>query len=437
MNKTIKNILGLVIITGIFSLGAYAESTETNLCMEKGVIFGFFNGVQTTKHQARIARGSLKSTFGDRTEDDEKIKYELFYNYTDGFEDFVETFEQRLKEQDAILGNRFELFFQVLHKEGSWWEKIIETIPALADILGAISDDLQASMVNTLTGWAANPPTIANYAEQQSRISTFILEGKKLLFFAHSQGNLFANSAYDYAVAKVGSDSVKVVHVAPASPTLRGSYTLANLDLVINGLRIAGSVPNITDTMPEYLLRSPGVNGETDILGHGLLEIYLNTTLPMITRIREHVNTAFNTLVSPETEASQGFFTVTLTWDGSGDVDLHTYEPDGSHVYYASPTGTSGYLDVDNTSANGPEHYFASCDESKLLLGDYRISIANFARAEGRTATLQIASWKEGVLSTKSVTLGEATGNNPVYTIFNATIEKDDETGEYNMKLEN
>lgn len=238
-------------------------------------------------------------------------------------------------------------------------------------------------------------------------------------------------------MTKVGSDSVKVVHVAPASPTLRGSHTLANVDLVINGLRIAGSVPDITDTMPGYFLRSPGLNGKTDILGHGLLEIYLNSTLPMIVRIREHVNTALNTLVSPEAQASQGFFTVTLTWNGGGDVDLHTYEPNGSHVYYQSKSGTAGYLDVDNTSANGPEHYFASCDQTKLLLGNYRIAIANYARAEGRTATLQIASWKEGVLGTKSVTLGQATGDNPTYTIFNAIIEKDDENDEYKMKLEN
>jgi len=436
VNKIIKNILGLIVIASLLNVEIYAQENQTNLCMEQGVIFGFFNGVQTTKRQARIARGFLKSTFGDHTEDNEKIKYVLFYNYTNGFEDFVETFEQRLKEQNTILENKFELFFEVRNQNSPWWKKIIEIVPAAADVLGAMVDDMQASAVKTLTGWVADPPTIANYAEQQSRIESFILEGKKLLFFAHSQGNLFATSAYDFATTKVSHDSVKVVHVAPASPTLRGSYTLANLDLVINGLRLAGSVPDITDTMPGYLLRPAGLNGKTDPLGHGLLEIYLNSSFSMINRIREHVETALNTLVSPEIHASQGFFTVTLTWDGRGDVDLHTNEPNGMHVWYSSKSGTTGYLDVDNTVANGPEHYFASCDETKLLLGNYKISIANYARAKGRTATVQLASWKEGVLSTKSVTLGEATGDDPVYSIFNVNVNKDSNTGQYSVKLE-
>lgn len=435
MNKSIKRVFELTLIFTLFNTTLYADD-NTNLCMERGTVFGFFNGVKTTRIEAQIAREYIRHTFGDRTENDEKIKYELFYNYTNGFEDFVETFEQRLQEQDEILGNRFELFFQVLHQEGSWWEKITNIIPATADLLGAISDDLQASILNALTENIANPPTIANYAEHMSRIDNFVLEGKKLLFFAHSQGNLFVNSAYDYTISKIDSASVKVVHVAPASPTLRGSHTLADLDLVINGLRVVGSVPDITDYMPGYLLRPAGLNGKKDILGHGLLEIYLNPSLTMLDRIRDHVTTALNTLVTPNIQVSQGFFTVTLTWNGSGDVDLHTYEPNGSHVYYRHKRGTSGYLDFDNTSANGPEHYFASCDQSQLLLGNYRIAIANYSRADGRTATLQLASWKEGVLSTKSVTLGQATGNDPVYSIFNLSIEED-ESGEYQVNLLN
>lgn len=52
--------------------------------------------------------------------------------------------------------------------------------------------------------------------------------------------------------------------------------------------------------------------------------------------------------------------TLTLTWDGpTSDVDLHIYEPgeDGTHVYYGSPQGRDGYLDVDDRDGLGPEHY--------------------------------------------------------------------------------
>src|SRR4051812_49224307 len=43
------------------------------------------------------------------------------------------------------------------------------------------------------------------------------------------------------------------------------------------------------------------------------------------------------------------------------------------------PTGAAGFLDVDNTVANGPEHYFASCDPLAVEVGTYRIAVANYA----------------------------------------------------------
>jgi hypothetical protein len=41
----------------------------------------------------------------------------------------------------------------------------------------------------------------------------------------------------------------------------------------------------------------------------------------------------------------------------------------------------NAYLDVDNVTANGPEHYFASYDSTILAPGEYCIGINNHARA--------------------------------------------------------
>jgi uncharacterized protein YfaP (DUF2135 family) len=116
-------------------------------------------------------------------------------------------------------------------------------------------------------------------------------------------------------------------------------------------------------------------------------------------------------------------------------VDLHTDEPGGMHVFYARPAGSSGYLDVDNTVANGPEHYYASCDATQLQPGTYKIAVANFARAAGRTATVQVASYNDGVLGTKSVTLGEETGNTPSQALFNVVVDKHQQTGKFSVYL--
>ncbi|MDP3813208.1 MAG: hypothetical protein Q8Q78_19565 [Hydrogenophaga sp.] len=53
------------------------------------------------------------------------ITDELFYNDTQGFADFVDTFEQRLQEQNGLLAGRFELFFSATQGEGGWWDTLI------------------------------------------------------------------------------------------------------------------------------------------------------------------------------------------------------------------------------------------------------------------------------------------------------------------------
>ncbi|MSQ57540.1 MAG: hypothetical protein EXR35_08545 [Limnohabitans sp.] len=53
---------------------------------------------------------TINEVYGNQTSAGEEIKYDILYNRSNGFEDYVETFAQRLKEQDALLDGRFELF---------------------------------------------------------------------------------------------------------------------------------------------------------------------------------------------------------------------------------------------------------------------------------------------------------------------------------------
>lgn len=417
-------------------VGSAQVASAANLCRDTGVVFAVFNGVMTTKYQADLAKKHLKLIHGNKSAQGDEIKYEVLYNHSNGFEDFVETFEQRLKEQKGILAGRFELFFEALKGGGIWWYNIAYYAPSVTGTLTDFGDWVKTNAIDNLTLLLKDPPTMSNYMEHRTRIDSWVLEGKKMLFVAHSQGNLFANVAYTYALTKTTSDSVKVVHIAPASPTLSGDHTLADKDLVINGLRLTGSVPRITDFIPAYLERPAGLNFTTDLLGHGLIEIYINPELTISSRVKSQINTALATLVAPPALATTGFFTVTSTWNGLGDVDLHVIEPDGSHVFYNTRSGVTGYLDVDNTVANGPEHYYATCNSSKLQEGTYHVSLANYKKAEGRSAVVQVASLNEGVLGTKSVILGDETGSVPTYPMFNVVVAKNKQTGNYSVSLE-
>jgi hypothetical protein len=281
VNKSSKMhaIIGLLLAYSFVTSAASTAIGQTNICRNTNVAFVFFNGIWTTASEADLALFEFRKLHGEMTSRGEGIRYEKLYNYTNGFEDIVETFEQRLQEQGRLIEGRFELFSEALDGDGPWWSKIINSVSSTAAILDGFVNWYQARLIQSLTELAANPPTTVNYSEHRVRIDNLILEGNKLLFVAHSQGNLFANAAYNYARTKVSSESVNLVHIAPASPILNGNHTLGDIDLVINALRLVGSVASVTDFMPGYLLRPPGANGQTDIKGHGLLPIYM---LPLI-----------------------------------------------------------------------------------------------------------------------------------------------------------
>jgi uncharacterized protein YfaP (DUF2135 family) len=142
-----------------------------------------------------------------------------------------------------------------------------------------------------------------------------------------------------------------------------------------------------------------------------------------------------STLVAPPATAATGFISATMTWDGPGDADLHTFEPDGTHVFFGSPVGHSGYLDVDNTYQNGPEHYYSTCNAATLQTGTYRFAVANYARADGRTVTLQVSSNNDGVLGTVKATLGPATGTTANIQLMNVNITQDAATGQFQATI--
>lgn len=108
---------------------AYAQITG-NPCEPKPLVFAFFNGVQTTDLQAEDALKKMKILYGESVPSSingQKIQYELMYNYTQGFEDFVETFDQRLKEHIKLNDDehmRYELFFQAVKGNGSWLSSV-------------------------------------------------------------------------------------------------------------------------------------------------------------------------------------------------------------------------------------------------------------------------------------------------------------------------
>ena len=68
-----------------------------------------------------------------------------------------------------------------------------------------------------------------------------------------------------------------------------------------------------------------------------------------------------NNITLPISNLGDGPITVQLDWDNEPDVDLHVFEPNGNHVYYARRLGNVGLLDRDDVNGYGPEHYYTNC----------------------------------------------------------------------------
>jgi hypothetical protein len=264
-------------------------------CNDPGVVFAFFNGVQTTEDQAKEAlEDHLANTYGPTTPAGHPVTYDLFYNDTEGLSDFAETFDQRLREHNAVLTDRFELFFAPLkgQREGGWWGALIEAVPAAGDLFTGLMDTAMANAMHQLTRPLQDPSLAEVSLRHRAQIERWAAQDHKLLLFAHSQGNLFVNMAFQHALGQTDSASVRVLHVAPASPTLSGRHTLADKDFVINALRATGLVAPNTDLIIGYATRPAGLNGQRDLMGHGLLEIYLNAQLPTSSRLGSDVRAA-------------------------------------------------------------------------------------------------------------------------------------------------
>lgn len=393
----------LLAVMGLMT--AVGNAAPASPCDRQTAAFGFFNGVQTTRQNARIALERFINRFGLVSSQGDSIRYEPFYNQSKGFEDFVEVFEQRMSEHDGLLAARFELFLKTWKGGDDWWTKITSTVPSTLGLFNELGAWADAKVLALATSALASPATSFDIAEHRALIDTLLSEGRKLVLVAHSQGNLFMNAAYQYARTKVAEGSVKAIHIAPASPGLSGPHTLADMDAVINGLRLVGTVPPVTDQIPPYVSRLPGLNKEKDLLGHGLQEIYLSPTLTTSTRIDQHVRDALATVVAPPQAAAPNFLSATLVWDGVGDVDLHVTEPDGSKVFFARKAGTTGRLTAENSRAIGPERYEIGCAAGRIQEGVYTFSAGHYVNAIGRRATLLIATARDGVRGSQSLML--------------------------------
>lgn len=411
----------------VLTSGDAATQATSNVCAS-GYQVMFLNGVDNTKQEAFGSMLDLRSAVG-QIYSGESVHTGLLYNPTDGLlTDLAEAFKQKAQADPRILG-RWDLFWSVV-----FFVPIGE--PSTTIVKDLIATKTLAYLQSTIRG--TDPDKWVQKFTQD--VDTKLLEGFKVVIVAHSQGNLFASSVYRAVLAAhpAYANSIKVVHVAAVNgqADLVGPWWNADIDIVVNGLRstLDPTIPG--PNIPPY---PSGAAICPDIFniwtfprcewgGHSFRYIYLNANFPGRTPIIGSVQNAMSSLVPPpQTGILSGLFTGTLTWSHNADVDLHVYEPDGTHVYWANKLGISGQLDRDDTVYTGPEHYSTYCESSRIQTGVYTFAVNYFSGNGSVDASVQLntktASYP-AITKTFPTARGSLGDSTPI-TFFKVSVTKD------------
>lgn len=349
-----KIIVIIALLLNLFSANAFSVTcpSDNNVALFFGN--GMFNDEDDAEDALSNLRGRISSTLPTNSE--YKISYAVSYNHNEnGILQLVEVAVQQKIDNWSSFWN----FLGDIEIAPDWFQNAMKDLATKVDAFNYVIDgDLQTH--------------VQKYRSE-------ILEGKKVLVVSHSQGNFYANRAYNL----VNSQSFGIVAVGTPANFVAGSgpYTTLTNDVIINTVRmlvdpatLPGNATNATDN---------------DWKHHSFIDAYLygNVSGP---RILSQVLTRIQNISQPTQTAETGIITVTLEWGSQPDVDLHIYEPNGTHVYWANSYGPSGYIDVDDTNGYGPEHYYVSCE--KLQEGPYNVGVNYYWGYGPETARIQVSA---------------------------------------------
>lgn len=321
---------------------------------------------------------------------DERFHFLLAYNYSvDRVRDLEEVFEQKMDEIGACGLNPTQL--ALLYNDGG----------------SGILTPEQRSVLDPAFYEVAERYYVLDQTNEAylQKFRSDLLEGRRLLIIAHSQGNLFANRAVATLIEEYSekADAMGIIGIAtPAAQQVvrdspRFPWFTARDDFVINFLRLKGYP--VLDGDEGVVDNDPGLRDPRDKLSnHSFLPSYFAPGLESRAKIDEAFFWMAGMLSYPASELGDGALKVTLEWGPQPDVDLHILEPGAgsawdfgpTHVYFNNQQGLFGTLDRDDTDGFGPEHYFVAC--SDLQPGVYRVGVHYYYGFEPESPRVQITT---------------------------------------------
>ena len=465
-------IVGAILLFPHFSHSVQAQDQDQILCKAPSNITNIYyvNGILTTPREASAAAGRLESAYKrslpvpESVPDTEYVFSHIYNRSEDGFEDLRELFTQ--KALDGSLGLE-DYLVRFLYKAISTGESVQDIIKMITNVrftefqlvnrviqrLAQLTDAGLTEIIEKLQQLYSDAyaellrkksQVIAEAAFQANIYKTDLATGKRVIVIAHSQGNLHALSAVARAIQSTEEEakkSIAIIGVASPATTRQAAeardyykYVTANDDRIINALRALDE-----DTLAGNINNDPSTSifGDgRDLWNHEFIASYFEEGLSSRAWIDGEISRLAKTLPYPTQIAEEGAIHAVLTWGAEPDVDLHAFEPSGSHVYYGNLVGNSGELDLDDVTSYGPENYFVACD--RLEIGTYRIGVNYYNGVNPERAHVQLKVGDGRSIFPRSVNLSTVRGpdgdNDPII-LFTVKVSKD-EDGVYEYEVE-
>ena len=390
----------------------FVDSSAASICEPAETVVYYGNGINTLRYKAKHNKHLVSKRFKDKLPLDEYqlLQFDVAYNDTGGtFIDLLEASIQDLQTDHS----RFWRILGGIEIMPDWFAGIMEELAVAKDAEALVTTDSLKDHLNDY--------------------KTKIAEGKKVLLVAHSQGNFFGNQAYGL-LSNTERQSFGIVSVANPDSFVAddGPYTTLINDTFIWAITFVKAglgLPSLP--MTPYMVNN--LSDINDIKGHFFIESYMVEGSNSDQKITNDMISVLDSLVTPPQVVEPGVITVSLTWGSEPDMDLHVYEPNGSHVFWYTPEGFSGFLDKDDVNSWGPEHYTVdTCDT--IEKGTYRVALDYYEGNNPEVAIVQVeAGLKVRVF--KVPMPSEAYGD-PIYPVHLTSIRVfEAENGGYDFQI--
>jgi hypothetical protein len=305
LNTTFPHILCSLIRPLVFGLlvglafnSTIAQPVPRDPLCEPGFLVGFFNGANSTRLEARTSKDRLQRIIGV-TWKNQPVDYHVFYNssaketsFAKALPNFMEAIAQYDEEAQGTVSAKVTSFWQALTggKDRDIPSESTSVWNSFKDAVSAVRSSVLRAIIPS-----GDQPTEADLGHMIASVDEAIKTSRKMLFIAHSQGNLFLNPVYDYVAKKYGgTQAVSAVHIGTPSATVRGPYTNVSIDKIINLFRntVGSTAMPINWELPES-------HWETDSNGHSFLLTYLNQGLTTYSKITGEIRVALDQLKDP------------------------------------------------------------------------------------------------------------------------------------------